>query len=95
MQEINGTLAPGQIDLFQLKGLKAGETLYVLLENTGGNLDPIVSILPLILQSRNRARGVPKSSGRAGSQLCATAASTSQPCATNTFLAWDDDSGPG
>jgi len=44
VQEIHGSLAPGQSDVFRITGLVKGQTLYGFMENTFGNLDPILSV---------------------------------------------------
>ena len=46
VQELHGSLAPGQNDVFLIAGLKKGQTLDAFMENTSGNLDPVLSILP-------------------------------------------------
>ena len=46
MQEIQGKINPGEIDVFVLSGLKQGQTLFVTLETTSGNLDPVLSLVP-------------------------------------------------
>ncbi len=45
VQEIIGSLAADQTDVFLISGLKKGQTLDALMENSSGNLDPILSIL--------------------------------------------------
>jgi hypothetical protein len=94
VQEINGTLAPGQVDLFLLKGLKSGQTLYVLMENTGGNLDPIVAILPTgvppAITLNNFSKAV------ADLLQSSTQPMLDLPAIRDQYsLVWDDDSGPG
>ena len=94
VKAVSGALAPGQVDLFLLKGLKAGQTLDVLMENTGGNLEPIVAILPY--------KATPSTVLQEYQNDVATlAANSAQPLLDipalrdKYFLAWDDDSGPG
>ena len=94
VQELQGKINPGEIDVFVLSGLKQGQTLYVTLETTSGNLDPALALLPASVD-------LPKiiSTYRAGLQdLLQTAEfPLAELPALNdsTFLAWDDDSGPG
>jgi hypothetical protein len=45
VQELNGSLAPGQNDVFLIKGLSKSQTLTAFMENTSGNLDPFLAIL--------------------------------------------------
>jgi hypothetical protein len=46
IQELSGSLAPGQVDVFLIKSLDKGQNLDVFAETISGNLDPVVSILP-------------------------------------------------
>jgi len=94
VQEVYGSLAPGQSDVFRITGLVKGQTLYGFMENTSGNLDPILSVLPA---DENFAATL-KSFQTAVAEL---AASSTQPLLDlpalrdHYSLAWDDDSGPG
>ena len=42
VQELYGSLAAGQIDVYRIAGLKQGQTLNAFVENTSGNLDPVL-----------------------------------------------------
>lgn len=94
VQELNGSLAPGQVDVFLISGLKEGDTLTAFMENTSGNLDPAIGILPASADLNSvleeYVEGIDK-----------LIASSSQPLLDlpvlrdKTFLAWDEDSGPG
>jgi hypothetical protein len=94
VQELHGSLAPGQSDVLLIKDLKKGQTLYGLIETTSGNLDPILSILP---GDENLAASL-DSYKKAVVNL---AANSTQPLLDlpalrdQYTLAWDDDSGPG
>ncbi len=94
VQEINGSLASGQVDVFLLKGLTQGQTLYAFLENTSGNLDPVLAIPPTDKEPMAILTGY----RQAVADLIAT---STQPLLDlpvlndESFLAWDDDSGPG
>ncbi len=94
VQEIQGSLANGQVDVFLIKGLKQGQTIYALMENTSGNLDPALAIPP----TDKEPMTILTEYRQAVTDLIATSA---QPLldlpALNdrSFLAWDDDSGPG
>ncbi len=46
VQEIQGKVSPGEIDIFVLSGLKRGQTLSATLDTTSGNLDPVLSLVP-------------------------------------------------
>ncbi len=61
VQELSGSLAPGQVDVFRIAGIKKGQTLDAFMENRSGNLDPILFILaadenlPATLESYQKA----------------------------------------
>jgi hypothetical protein len=94
VQELQGSLAPNQSDVFLLKGMEKGQTLDVFMENTSGNLDPFVLILP----ADQNLSATLESYRKAVAELVA---SSSQPLLDlpalrdRYTLAWDDDSGPG
>jgi len=93
-QEIKGSLAPGQYDIYLLEGLKQGQALSAFMENTSGNLDPFLSILP-------GGEDIPEmlaSYKEALDELVVTTANPilELPALRDQYtLAWDDDSGPG
>ncbi len=94
VQEINDSLAPGQSDLFRLDGLKRGQVLYAYMENTSGNLDPILSILP----ADDNFSATMAEFKNALAELVATSDNPmlDLPALRDEYtLAWDDDSGPG
>jgi len=94
VQEIHGSLAPGQIDVYRLAGLKQGQILDAYLENSSGNLDPILAIL----SDDENLSATLESFQNAVAEL---AASSTQPLLDlpalrdQYALAWDDDGGPG
>jgi len=94
VQELNGSLAPGQIDVFLVEGLKKGQTLDAFMENSSGNLDPFLAILPV---SKNLSTTL----GNFQKAVAELVASSPQPLLDlpalrdQYTLAWDDDSGPG
>ena len=94
IQEINDSLAPGQSDLFRLDGLKKGQVLYAYMENTSGNLDPILSILP----ANDYFSATMEEFENEVAELVATSEypMLDLPALRDEYsLAWDDDSGPG
>ena len=94
VQELSGSLAPGQTDVFLIKGLKKGQILTSFLENTSGNLDPILSILP---GDQDLSASL-ESFRKAVAELVATSPQPllDLPALRDQYtLAWDDDSGPG
>jgi len=93
VQELQGSLAPGESDLFRLQGLRQGQALSALMENRSGNLDPILSILPA-----DDVAARLESFQKAVTDLVASSAYPllDLPALRDEYaLAWDDDSGPG
>lgn len=45
VQELRGEIQPGKLAIYQIPKLTAGQTLYVYMEHTAGNLDPLVALL--------------------------------------------------
>jgi Neurotransmitter-gated ion-channel ligand binding domain len=94
VQQIQGTINPGEIDIFVLSGLKQGQRLYALLENTSGNLDPALSLVSTSVD-------VPELVATYRAEVQRLAQTSEDPLVQlpalndRTFLAWDDDSGPG
>lgn len=94
VQELQGSLAPGQSDLFRLQGLRQGQVLEAFMENKSGNLDPILSILP-------GGDDLAATLERYKKELADLIAGTTYPMLDlpalrdKYTLAWDDDSGPG
>ena len=94
VQEITGKISPGEVDIFVLKDLKQGQVVYVTLDTISGNLDPALSLVPASVD-------LPKLIGtyRDGVQniLQTSEVPLAEIPALNdkTFMAWDDDSGPG
>jgi hypothetical protein len=94
VQELQGSLVPGEVDVYRLEGLKAGQTLYVTMETTSGNLDSVLALVPGDADLNQLF-----DSYQEGVQ--ALIASSAQPLLDlpalrdRTFLAWDDDGGPG
>jgi hypothetical protein len=94
IQELQGSLAPGQIDVFLVKNLKKGQTLDAFMENTSGNLDPILTVLSA---DEDLAANL-ESYKNALSELIANSPQplVELPALRDKYaLAWDDDSGPG
>jgi len=94
VQELHGSLAPGQIDVYRVIGLKKGQTLDALMENSSGNLDPTLVILPADQDLSTTLDNFQKA-------VAELIASSPQPLLDlpalrdQYTLAWDDDSGPG
>jgi hypothetical protein len=94
IQELSGSLAPGQVDVFLIKSLDKDQNLDVFAETISGNLDPVVSILPGD-ENLSSTLDVYK---KAVADLAASSAYPllELPALRDQYsLAWDDDSGPG
>jgi hypothetical protein len=94
VQSLRGRIEPGGVFLYRLPGLLAGQTLYVRMEATSGNLDPQVALIdasidPDLLVSE------------AELALDQAVAAGADPLAAfddirdRYTLAWDDDGGGG
>ena len=90
-QEIRGYIEDGVGMVYTMKNLKEGDTLFLTMKHTGGDLDPLLGILkePEDLHDlRNEAMRFSKEPGlnllEAANQF-----------ADKHFLTWDDDSGDG
>ena len=46
VQEIQGGINPGEIDVFLMPCLQRGQTVYISMQTTSGNLDPALAIVP-------------------------------------------------
>ncbi len=94
IQEINGSLAPGQIDVFRLEGLKQGQILKVFAENSSGNLDPAIGIIP----ATDDLTPIYETFKKDLADIMLKSLYPLQDIQVlwnEYFLAWDDDSGPG
>jgi len=94
VQELQGSLAPGQSDIFHLQGLEQGQVLSAFMETTSGNLDPILAVLP----ADDALPATLESFQKAVTDLVASSdyPLLDLPALRDQYtLAWDDDSGPG
>jgi hypothetical protein len=94
VQELYGSLAPGQTDIYRLSGLKKGQVLDAFMENISGNLDPILSILP----DNGNLSATLDSFRKDVAELVAASPQPllDLPALRDQYsLAWDDDGGPG
>ena len=94
VQELQGNLSPGQVNVYRLKDLKQGEKIDFLMQTTSGNLDPLLVVVPVYTDLKSLI----SSYSAAVQSLISDLA---QPLLDlpalrdKYFLAWDDDSGPG
>ncbi|NJD58809.1 MAG: hypothetical protein C3F13_06790 [Anaerolineales bacterium] len=94
IQEVNGTLAPDQVDVFLVEKLQKGQTLDVFMENISGNLDPFVGVL---IDGQNLNNTLEKYKKEVTTLVAnSTTPLLELPALRDKYLlAWDDDSGPG
>lgn len=91
VQVAYGYLYPGEREVYNLPNLKRGDTLYVSMEHTSGNLDPLFAIADSAYNLRlfderfqSLLRQEPENPFQAFRDLL-----------DSFYLAWDDDSGQG
>jgi hypothetical protein len=94
VQELTGTLAPGEILSYRLPNLAAGQSLYVHAQNTAGNLDPVLALVagdqdPQALEEAYEG-AIQRAIAEGRDPLIAA-----EQAADELFLIWDDDSGEG
>ncbi len=94
VQVVESYLDPGRGDFYHLQGLELGDALYVSVERTSGNLDPMVA-----LSDEYHAAGL--LSEAFWGQVDLVVEQGADPLEAlpkiygSLFVAWDDDSGPG
>jgi len=94
VQLITAHLAPKEIDPYLIQGLKKNQTLYVFVETIQGNLDPTVLIV-------SAETDLPSLQEQYSKELLDLIETSPTPLLDlpalrdRSFLAWDDDSGPG
>ena len=94
VQELTGRIDPGEIILYLLPDLRAGQTIYVRAMGTSGNLDPVVGIVELGVDPNALETA-------AETALDGAIAGGLDPLEAldqvrdEFMLAWDDDSGGG
>jgi hypothetical protein len=94
VQEVTGHLDLQESLIYELPGLRKGETLYVHAEGTSGNLDPSVGLLkPAVDVSTAREQFRTEREKILADQPDSPQALA--PLFEKYFLGWDDDSGPG
>ena len=94
VNEIHGRLEPNRYLVYLMPDLKAGQTLYVYLETTSGNLDPVMGLIstqkdPMTVL-RNYQEDMLDAIEKGEDPLVAL-----PKVYDKHFLAWDDDSGDG
>ena len=94
VQVLQGSLVSSEVDVYLMRGLKGGQTVYATMQTTSGNLDPSLAVVPastdlkqLITRFREDVQKLVESSPQPLLDLPGLR--------DQTFLAWDDDGGPG
>ena len=94
VQELYSLLTSGQVDVLLIEGLRKGQDLFDFMENTSGNLDPVI----FILSADGDLSATLQSYKDAVADLALNSANPllDLPALRDQYaLAWDDDSGPG
>lgn len=94
IQEITGRIPPGVASFYLLPDLKEGQTVYVYMEATNGDLDPFVGLLTAdqnIQEVRVQALNEVAEVLDSGLDILAEL----ERIYNEYYLAWDDDSGEG
>jgi hypothetical protein len=94
VQELIGALAPNELLYYRLSGLEAGRTLYVYMEGTSGNLDPILAVV----DASQDTAALENAFFDAIQQAIVDGRDpllAAEEAANELFLTWDDDGGGG
>ena len=90
-QELRGYIEDGVGIVYTIKNLKKGDTLFLSMNHSSGNLDPLLGILREPEDLHNLRSEAMRLIKEPGLNLLEAA----NRFADNYFLAWDDDSGDG
>ena len=90
-QELRGYIEDGVGIVYTIKNLKKGDTLFLSMNHSSGNLDPLLGILKEPEDLHNLRSEAMRLIKEPGLNLLEAA----NRFADNYFLAWDDDSGDG
>ena len=94
IQELTGTVFPGEIYYYRLDGLEAGQTVYAYVDEISGNLDPVAALMEGESDIKALERAY-QDSIAAGIAEGGDPLKVRQDVASQFFLVSDDDSGPG
>ncbi len=94
VQEIQGGINPGELDVFLLPGLQSGQTLYLNMQTTSGDLDPSLGIVPPGTDLAKLRTDFIADLQQLG-QTAQYPLTELPELNDRYFLAWDDDSGSG
>ena len=90
-QELQGYIEDGVGIVYTINNLKQGDTLFLSMKHTGGNLDPLLGILKEPEDLHNLRDEAMRFSKEPGLNILEAA----NQFADKHFLTWDDDSGDG
>jgi hypothetical protein len=94
VQELTGSLGPAEYRYYLLPDLKQGQTLYVYLEGTSGNLDPAAGLLSAE-QDAVTVKETVQSAARNALIEGRDPLEALEEAGMQNLLIWDDDSGGG
>lgn len=94
VQTLTGTIRPGDFYAYILPDLQSGETLYVYMQATSGNLDPIIALSDGTVDTQSLEDTYDSIVQQALVEGRDPLLAASE-AAEDLFLIWDDDSGEG
>jgi hypothetical protein len=94
VQELNGSLGPGEVRLYSLPGLRQGDRLYFYMQTTAGDLDPFAGVFKGD-QNPAAALAAYQADVQQALQSGEDPQQAIQALRDRYLLAWDDDSGAG
>lgn len=94
VQQLHGRITPGDMVIYKLSGLQAGQQLYVTMQNQSGDLDPIVGLMPGDVDAEALAQEFETALAAALQQGDDPYTALNR-LRDQYFLAWNDDSGGG
>jgi hypothetical protein len=94
VQEVTGTIEVQESLLYDLPGLRQGETLYLYAEGTSGNFDPMVGLLKTAVDVNTAREQFRKEREKIHANQ-PNSPEALAPLFDRYFLDWDDDAGAG
>ena len=91
IQELRGSIEDGVGIVYTINDLKEGDTLFLSMKHTGGNLDPLLGIL----KESDDLHSLRNEAMRLGKEPGLNLLEAANQFADKYFLVWDDDSGDG
>lgn len=94
VQELTGVIDPGGYAVYRISGLKQGQRLYIYVETTSGNLDPLASLIDSSVDITTELEAYQMAVEDAVRQGL-DPSQTINDLRDQSTLLWDDDSGEG